>query len=77
MGDPVKGLEDVIASGADRLLTSGQKNKAAEGAELISQLVNQAGKRIIIMPGSGINESNIAKIAGKTGANDFILQEEK
>lgn len=72
-GDPVKSLEDVIACGADRLLTSGQKNKASEGAELIGQLVSQADDRIIIMPGSGINESNIEEIASKTGAMEFHL----
>ena len=68
-----KGLEDVIATGANRLLTSGQKNKAHEGTELISQLINQAGNRIIIMPGSGINDSNIAMIARTTGAKEFHL----
>jgi copper homeostasis protein len=71
--DPVQGLEDVIATGADKLLTSGQKDKAQEGAELISQLVGQAGDRIIIMPGSGINESNIVWIARVTGAKEFHL----
>lgn len=71
--DPVQGLEDVIASGATRLLTSGQKNKAQEGAELISQLISQAEDRIIIMPGGGINESNIALIARLTGAAEFHL----
>ena len=63
----------MIASGAKRLLTSAQKNKALEGTELISQLVCQAGGRIIIMPGSGINESNIAQIAKETGAKEFHL----
>ncbi|MEI6049116.1 MAG: copper homeostasis protein CutC [Bacteroidota bacterium] len=71
--DPVQGLEDVIATGATRLLTSGQKDKAGEGAELISQLVRQAADRIIIMPGSGINESNIALIAKVTCAKEFHL----
>ena len=71
--DPFQGLEDVIASGAKRLLTSGQKNKSIEGTELISQLVHQAGDKIIIMPGSGINESNIAQIAKETGAKEFHL----
>jgi copper homeostasis protein len=70
---PIQGLEDVIASGAVRLLTSGQKNKAEEGAELISQLVDQAGERIRIMPGSGISESNISWIAKATGAKEFHL----
>jgi copper homeostasis protein len=71
--DPFHGLEDVIASGAARLLTSGQKDKAEEGAEFISQIVSQAGNRIKIMPGSGINESNIEQIAKVTGAKEFHL----
>jgi len=71
--DPFKGLEDVINAGADRLLTSGHMNKAEEGLELISQLILQAGERIIIMPGSGINESNIIHIARTTGAKEFHL----
>jgi len=71
--DPFNGLEDVIASGANRLLTSGQANKADEGVELINLLIQQADKRIIIMPGSGINESNIENIAVKTGASEFHL----
>jgi copper homeostasis protein len=75
--DPVRGLEDVIATGADRLLTSGQKDKAGDGAELISQLVGQADERIIIMPGSGINESNIAWLALVTGASEFHLSGRK
>ena len=71
--DPFKSLEDVIACGADRLLTSGQKNKAEEGIDLINLLIVQADNRIIIMPGSGINQSNIENIAKLTGANEFHL----
>jgi copper homeostasis protein len=71
--DPFQGLEDVIAAGASRLLTSGQKDKALEGAGMIGQLVKQAKDRIIIMPGSGINDSNIELIAKITGAKEFHL----
>jgi copper homeostasis protein len=71
--DPFKGLNDVISTGADRLLTSGQKNKAEDGICLIHNLIQNAGKRIIIMPGSGINESNIGFIARGTGASEFHL----
>jgi copper homeostasis protein len=71
--DPVQGLEDVIAAGAKTLLTSGQKNKAQDGVELISKLIVQAEGRIVIMPGSGIDESNIALIARSTGASEFHL----
>ncbi len=71
--DPYKGLEDVISSGATRLLTSGQKDKAEDGMELTGKLVSIAANRIIIMPGSGINELNIEKIARTTGAKEFHL----
>jgi len=71
--DPFKGLEDIILTGAARILTSGQKNTCPEGADLIRRLIEQAGDRIIIMPGSGLNESNIAEIASVTGAKEFHL----
>lgn len=75
--DPVQGLEDIIASGAERVLTSGQKNSAAEGSGLLRELVIQAGRRIIIMPGSGIDEANIETIAKISGANEFHLSARK
>ena len=75
--DPVTGLENIIASGADRLLTSGLKNSAEEGHTLLRDLVIQAGQRIIIMPGSGINETNIEAIAKITGAKEFHLSARK
>jgi copper homeostasis protein len=71
--DPFIGLEDLIACGVERILTSGQKNKAAEGIELISKLIERSGERIKIMPGSGINLSNIDLIARSTGAREFHL----
>jgi copper homeostasis protein len=71
--DPIQGLEDVISAGAERLLTSGQKNSAKDGAELIARLVTLAGERIIIMPGGGINIANIAQIANATKAKEYHL----
>ncbi|MCU0457005.1 MAG: copper homeostasis protein CutC [Bacteroidales bacterium] len=74
---PERGLEDIIASGASRLLTSGQKNSAGEGAGLIGKLVRQAGKRIIIMPGGGLDLPNIEMVARKTGASEFHMTARK
>ncbi|NLN30447.1 MAG: copper homeostasis protein CutC [Bacteroidales bacterium] len=71
--DPLKGLEDIILTGATRILTSGQKDTVPLGADLISTLVKQAGERISIMPGSGLDESNIAEMARITGAREFHL----
>jgi len=71
--DPVQGLEDVISTGASRLLTSGLKNKAQDGIELIRQLIIQSGDRLIIMPGSGIDETNAALILTATKAREIHL----
>lgn len=69
--DPLEALETIIACGCTRILTSGQQPKAPDGKELIKTLVDQADGRIIIMPGSGINSSNIAMMRSFTGATEF------
>lgn len=71
--NPQKALEDIVALGCHRILTSGQQNKAEEGIPLLRELVQQAAGRIIIMPGSGVNPQNIARIARETGATEFHL----
>lgn len=69
--DLQKGLEDVISSGFHRILTSGGQMHAEKGIPELAQLVQQAGTRISIMPGSGITEENLLKIADETGAYEF------
>jgi copper homeostasis protein len=75
--DPYQGLKDLIGCGVARILTSGQKRIAEEGIDLLSELVNRSSDKIIIMPGSGINENNIESIASKTGAREFHLSARK
>lgn len=60
--DYLKALEDIIETGCDRILTSGQKNTAIEGIKAIENLVKQAGGRIQIMAGSGVNANNAQMI---------------
>jgi copper homeostasis protein len=69
--EPLQALEDIIATGCERILTSGQQPTASEGMALIQQLIEQADQRITIMPGSGVNSNNIAMLAQKTGAVEF------
>ncbi len=69
--NPFRALEDIIEAGCARVLTSGGKATALEGAEVIAQLVKQSGERIIIMPGSGVTPENIAELAQRTGAKEF------
>ena len=69
--DPFKALEDIIASGCKRILTSGQVPNAADALPLLSKLVEDAGDRIIIMPGSGVRSNNIKEIRQATGAKEI------
>jgi len=69
--DPFMALEQLIAVGCQRILTSGQKPIVMEGLETLIQLVEAANDRIIIMPGSGVRKENIKLLAEKTGAVEF------
>ena len=69
--NPQEALEQIIALGCSRILTSGQEPNAVKGIPLLKELVKQADGRIIIMPGCGVNPSNILHIAEETGACEF------
>jgi copper homeostasis protein len=69
--DTLRALEDVVETGATRILTSGGAAGAPEGAATLRKLVAAAADRIIIMPGAGLHSANIAKIAADTRAKEF------
>ena len=69
--NPQKALEELIALGCDRILTSGQQSTAEQGIPLLKELQQQAAGRIILLAGCGVNEGNIARIAGETGIREF------
>lgn len=69
--DLERALEDIIALGCERVLTSGGAATAAEGAEMIGELVRQAAGRIAIMAGSGVTPENAAAIVAQTGVTEI------
>lgn len=69
--DPLQALEDIIATGCERILSSGQQTSALAGADLLQELVKLANDQINIMPGAGINSTNIEKLILHTKAKEF------
>lgn len=69
--DPFEALEQLIALGVDRILTSGQAATAPEGSALIKKLIRQADGRIGILPGGGITPQNVKPLIAQTGATEF------
>lgn len=68
--EPHEALETLIELGIDRVLTSGQEASVLEGLDVITELVRQAGDRIIVMPGGGITRRNIHKIVSQSGVKE-------
>ena len=68
--DQAAALERLIHVGVDRVLTSGGAKTAPEGAGQISRLVIQAGRRIEILAGGGINPDNVAELVRETAVRE-------
>lgn len=60
--DLAESLDDLMALGVERVLTSGGAPTAFEGAAMLASLVRQAGDRIAILAGGRIDESNAERI---------------
>ncbi|WP_339812955.1 copper homeostasis protein CutC [uncultured Imperialibacter sp.] len=71
--DPHEALEACIEAGFDRILTSGQQANVYDGRLLLAELVKKAGDRIIIMPGAGVSEENVADLVKTTGAKEIHI----
>ena len=69
--DPFQTLEDCIEVGFERILTAGQRPQVLQGVELISKLIEKAGNRIAIMPGSGVNEDTVKEIVARTRCKEI------
>jgi len=69
--DPRAALEKLIELGCERVLTSGQEKSVLEGLELLTELVEQAGERIRVVPGGGITERNLPRILRDCAAKEF------
>ncbi|HEX8329728.1 MAG TPA: copper homeostasis protein CutC [Hymenobacter sp.] len=69
--DQFQALEDVIALGCRRVLTSGGQPTAVEGQTQLAALVSQAAGRIGVMAAAGITAANIQEMAARTGAQEF------
>ena len=65
--DVFAALDTLTALGVTRVLTSGQRASAPQGAETIRKMLAHAAGRIDILPGGGINAGNVRGFIAETG----------
>jgi len=64
-------IEDAIALGFERVLTSGGADKAEFGLETLARAVQVAGGRLSVMAGSGVSAANAARILRHAGVSEL------
>ena len=64
-------IKILIDLGVDRILTSGQQDKAIDGIDVIMDLQKNYSDKIEILIGSGINYKNAKQIIEKTGVSQI------
>ena len=63
-------LEDAIAAGACRVLTSGGAPTAQAGVERLAALVAQARGRLTVLAGGGVRAHNVQAIVARGGVHE-------
>jgi copper homeostasis protein len=71
--NPIDDIDKLIELGVCRILTSGQKANALEGASNIAEMQKRFGDKITIMPGCGVNKENIKKIYQITKCTEYHM----
>ena len=70
---PLEALDTLIEMGVERVLTSGGRPTALEGAETLSQLVDRARGRITIMAGGRLDFVNLETVIRRSRITEVHL----
>lgn len=69
--DPLSSLEDVIATGAKRVLSSGGAANVVRGSGLLRSMREAAGNRVTIMAGGGLTLKTVQHVVEATGIREY------
>lgn len=68
--NPMQALEEIIAMGCNRLLTSGQEPSALKGVPMLKKLVEASAGRLCILAGAGVSAENYMQIVEEAGVTE-------
>ena len=69
--DFAEAIEALVRCGVDRVLTSGQRDTALEGADILKGTMKAAEGRIVVMACGALDEANIAQVLHATGVDEL------
>ena len=72
-----KAMDTLIDLGVTRILTSGQRPSALDGAGTIVEMIRYANGRIEILPGGGVRQYNVKELLEKTGCRQVHISPHK
>ncbi|MFK3672160.1 copper homeostasis protein CutC [Leifsonia aquatica] len=72
--DRAAALEELIALGVARVLTSGGATTAPDGVAELAALVAQAAGRITVLAGGGVRPANVADLVQRSGVSEVHLR---
>ncbi|ASJ74431.1 CutC-like protein [Granulosicoccus antarcticus IMCC3135] len=71
LDDPLQAIDQAVALGFERILTSGGARQVGEGLVQLGQMQAYAGNRICIMAGAGLSPTLAGQIRSQTGIGSF------
>lgn len=71
--NPYQALEEAVSLGIDTILTSGQAPACTQGKDVLKKLITQAGGRIEVLVGGGVDAGAIRQMAEETRASSFHM----
>jgi len=72
--DLARSLDVLVEAGVQRVLTSGGRRSALEGAAVIRRLVERAGTQLTPIAGGSVRPTNVAELVAATGVADVHLR---
>ncbi len=69
--DPLGALEDVITTGAQRVLSSGGSQNVSKGCEVLGRMHDAAEDRLAVMAGGGVTLRTVRHLLASTGIREY------
>jgi copper homeostasis protein len=64
-------IDQLVACGVKKILTSGQNANVLLGLDTVKEMVDYAGDRLVVMPGAGITPDTAMEVAKRTGCTEM------